>query len=211
MKMSAKGRQLLIDREGYRTKAYRDSKGIWTIGVGHTSAAGLPQVTPGLTLTREQVDEIFSRDLEKFEHYVNTAIKVDLADHEFDALLSFIHNVGPAGARSTAFNLINQGKKKEGAKALMNWSKPPEIIGRRKSEVEQFLTPYHNPTPQPRPIVPPPKVSESIMPKVEDAAAVAAVGGSAALLHYEFPWGYILTGLGVGLVVYILVKVLRMR
>ena len=31
--------------EGCRLKAYQDIAGIWTIGFGHTSAAGAPHVT----------------------------------------------------------------------------------------------------------------------------------------------------------------------
>jgi len=42
MDLSAIGKAVLIAREGRRLHAYRDSVGIWTIGIGHTSAAGRP-------------------------------------------------------------------------------------------------------------------------------------------------------------------------
>ena len=41
MKTSAAGRALIERREGRRLSAYRDTRGIWTIGVGH-AATGLP-------------------------------------------------------------------------------------------------------------------------------------------------------------------------
>jgi|UPI00055E5A08 hypothetical protein len=40
MRISAAGRKAIAQREGNKLKAYLDSVGVWTIGVGHTSAAG---------------------------------------------------------------------------------------------------------------------------------------------------------------------------
>jgi lysozyme len=42
-RLSPQGQQVLIDREGLKLMAYYDSVGVLTIGVGHTSAAGLPE------------------------------------------------------------------------------------------------------------------------------------------------------------------------
>jgi hypothetical protein len=47
--LSPIGEAVLIAREGRRLKAYKDSVGVLTIGIGHTSAAGVPLVTAGLT------------------------------------------------------------------------------------------------------------------------------------------------------------------
>lgn len=142
--MSARGRALLTKREGVRTNAYLDSVGIWTIGIGHTSAAGPPNVTPDLVLTRAQVDEVFARDLVQYEEPLTAAIKVPVQQHEFDALCSWCFNIGVGAMRgSTVIKWLNAGKtRQEVADALMAWRKPPEIIGRRKSERAQFLTPY---------------------------------------------------------------------
>jgi GH24 family phage-related lysozyme (muramidase) len=43
--------------EGTRFKAYQDSGGVWTIGIGHTQ-----RVTPGMTCTPDQVAEWFAED-----------------------------------------------------------------------------------------------------------------------------------------------------
>lgn len=142
MHMSPRGRQRFTDREGKRLKAYRDSKGIPTIGVGHTSAAGLPVVRMGMTITAQDCDDILKRDLSKFEKGLNASIRVSLADHEYDALLSVMLNVGPKFAASTAIRRLNAGDRKGCAAAMLMWNKPPEIIGRRHTEVSQFLTPY---------------------------------------------------------------------
>lgn len=142
MPMTDRGRQLLTDREGKRLNAYRDTKGIPTIGVGHTSAAGPPDVQMGMTITDQQCDEILMRDLGKFEAVLDDALEVPVADHEYDALLSIMFNVGQQFATSTAIKRLNAGDRPGCADAIMMWNKPPEIIGRRKTEQRQFLTPY---------------------------------------------------------------------
>lgn len=142
---SATGRAMLEQREGVRLKAYQDTKGIWTIGVGHTSAAGPPEVTPGLTITQAQCDQIFARDLGKFEKTVTDSIDdgVSVSDNEFDAMVSLCFNIGQKGfAGSTVVKKLNAGDKPGAAAAFLMWNKPPEILGRRKSEQKQFLTPY---------------------------------------------------------------------
>ncbi len=157
MKTSEKGRKLLRDREGMRLKAYRDTKGILTIGVGHTSAAGLPNVTPGLVITPGEVDAIFARDLVKYETAVNSVVHVPLAQHEFDALTSLAYNIGPgAFAKSTVVRRLNAGDRAGAAAAILMWNKPSEIIPRRKTEYLQFLTPYTGKAPVRVP--PPPDV-----------------------------------------------------
>jgi len=142
MPMTLRGRQRLTDREGKRLKAYLDTQGIPTIGVGHTSAAGPPDVKMGMTITAEECDEILIRDLAKFEAKLDEALEVPVADHEYDALLSIMFNVGPKFATSTAIKRLNEGDRPGCAAAIMMWNKPPEIIGRRQTEQSQFRTPY---------------------------------------------------------------------
>ena len=142
MQMTPHGRLLLSQREGVRLMAYHDSKGLPTIGVGHTSAAGDPHVTMGMEITPTECDEILMRDLGKFEATLNHALSVPVADHEFDALLSIMFNVGPKFAASTCIRRLNGGDRKNAANAILMWNQPPEIIGRRHTEYVQFITPY---------------------------------------------------------------------
>jgi lysozyme len=166
MRMSAEGRKRLTAREGVRLKAYTDSVGVWTIGIGHTSAAGPPKVTPGLTLTRAEVDSLFIRDLAKYEKAVDDGVHVPLAQHEFDALVSICYNIGPgwfgAGGHQVAsfVRRLNAGDRKGCAARILDFNKPPEIKKRRKSEQVQFLTPYkgEKPAPIPAPVPPPPDI-----------------------------------------------------
>lgn len=145
MKTSAKGRKLLSEREGVRLKAYQDSVNIWTIGVGHTSAAGAPHVVPGMTITAAECDEILSRDLAKFEKSVLDAVTVPLAQHEFDALVSFAFNVGSGAFRgSELLKKLNSGDRKGAADEFRDWTKAggkrlQGLVNRREGERAQFL------------------------------------------------------------------------
>jgi lysozyme len=140
MKMSAAGRALLIQREGFKTKAYKDTKGIWTIGVGHTAAAGPPFPAPGMTITRAQVEEILSRDLVAFEDCVESAVRVPLTQGQFDALVSLAFNIEAAVSQnSTVIRRLNAGNYRGAADAILMWNKPPEIRKRRMGEHRQFL------------------------------------------------------------------------
>jgi lysozyme len=145
MDMSERGARLLIDREGSRTKAYRDSVGIWTIGVGHTAAAGPPKPHEGMTLTELQVRDLLTHDLVQYENAVELAIKRPMTQCEFDAMVSLCFNIGiGAFKRSSVVKLFNEGRKSDAADAFRMWNKAGGkvvrgLVNRRESEREQFL------------------------------------------------------------------------
>lgn len=147
MKTSPAGRKAIAQREGVRLKAYRCSAGVLTIGAGHTSMAGAPRVTEGMTITRAECDEILSRDLAKFESAVLRAVKVRLSQNEFDALVSLAFNIGgSAFAKSSAVRKLNAGDRLGAANALLAWNKvgrnvAPGLVTRRQAERKQFLAP----------------------------------------------------------------------
>ena len=136
MKLSDNGAKVLILREGLRTKAYKDTKGIWTIGVGHTG----PEVVEGLVITKEKAHELFQKDVAWAEDAVNL-VKVPLTQNQFDALVSFVFNIG-AGAwkRSTMLKMLNAGDYAGATKQFDRWVIPKEITSRRMSEKAQFLS-----------------------------------------------------------------------
>jgi lysozyme len=135
MKLSQKGADVLILREGKRNKAYRDTKGILTIGVGHTG----PEVKEGLVWNDEKVQDVFMKDVKWAEDAVNKYVKVPLQQHQFDALVSWVFNIGETGfKRSTALKLLNEKLYDMIPAAMEMWNKPPEIFPRRRAEAEQF-------------------------------------------------------------------------
>lgn len=149
MKTSPAGRAAITRREGNKLKAYKDSVGIWTIGCGHTSAAGLPKVVGGMVITAAESDEILSRDLAKFEMAVNNAVKVPLSQNQFDALISLCFNIGGgAFSGSTLIRKLNHSDYPGAADAFLSWNHAggKEVAGltiRRQDERKQFLTPDH--------------------------------------------------------------------
>lgn len=150
--LSPIGAAALIAREGRRLKAYRDSVGVWTIGVGHTSVAGAPKVTPGLTITSAECDATFARDVEKYAATVRAGLKVEVTQNQFDALVSICYNIGQGGfSKSSFLKRINAGAGPAAIKeAILMWGKPPEIISRREGEADQYLIPYTVRLPAPR-------------------------------------------------------------
>jgi lysozyme len=146
MKTSAAGRAALTQREGLRLTAYKDTVGVWTIGVGHTGRASLPLVVPGMTISRGQADTMLAADLAPMEAVVNAAAPRGMAQNQFDACVSLAFNIGAHGfAGSTVARKIASGDMAGAADAFLLWNKPPEIMGRRRSERLQFLSPDSKP------------------------------------------------------------------
>jgi GH24 family phage-related lysozyme (muramidase) len=92
MKMSPAGRKMYENFEALVLHAYRDAKGIPTIGYGHTSAAGSPNVFMGMVITPSEADTILSTDLLPVENSVLQLIHVPLNQAQFDALCDFQMN-----------------------------------------------------------------------------------------------------------------------
>ena len=88
MKTSPKGIALIKEFEGLRLKAYKCPGGVWTIGYGHTVG-----VKPGMVISEAQAEEYLKADLIAFERYLN-GLGLALNQNQFDALVSFIYNVG---------------------------------------------------------------------------------------------------------------------
>ena len=139
MKTSNKGLVALMGREAIVLSTYDDTKGIPTIGVGHTAAAGNPKPTPGLKINLKEALDIFRQDIVRYEDAVNSAVKVALEQHEFDALVSFHFNTGGI-AKAKLTEHLNKGDKKAAADGFLGWLQPPEIEGRRRAEMNQFAT-----------------------------------------------------------------------
>jgi len=137
MKTSDQGLSAIEQREGFKTFAYKDTKGIWTIGVGHTG----PEVHEGLVWTTVQVQEALRKDVQTAEKAINAGVKVELTQNQFDALVSFVFNVGVgAFTKSTMLKVLNQKNYIEAAKQFDRWVIPKEITSRRMSEKAQFVS-----------------------------------------------------------------------
>jgi lysozyme len=145
MRTSAAGRKLIEAFEGLYLHAYDDGVGVLTIGYGHTSEAGPPRVTSGMTISRAEAERILAADLARVEAEVARLVMVPLNQNQFDALVSFQFNTGGL-ARSTLLKLINLGLLGEAPRELMKWNiaggRPlAGLTRRRKAEAALWLNP----------------------------------------------------------------------
>jgi len=145
MKVSDKGRFALAVKEGLVPAPYLDSVGVWTWGIGLAETSGLepnprnmPRGMPAdLNGAICEALRVFPLTLARYEADVNRAVKVPLAQHEFDALVSFHYNTGGI-ARAALTKSLNAGDKAGAARGFMGWLQPPEIRGRREAEQRLF-------------------------------------------------------------------------
>lgn len=135
---SIDGLEKLEQREGCKLRAYLDSQGVPTIGVGHTG----PGICLGMVWSQVQADEALAKDVKRCEDAIHLYCAVPLEQHQFDALVSFIFNVGVgAFAHSTMLRKLNQSDFAGAALEFDRWHIPAAITGRRNSEKEQFCGP----------------------------------------------------------------------
>lgn len=95
MKTSAIGILLVKTFEGYRDEAYICPGGKWTIGYGHTK-----NVKQGDTCTQSEAEEYLKEDLKVAEDAIN-AQGLSLSQQQFDALVSFVYNIGTGNFQSS--------------------------------------------------------------------------------------------------------------
>ncbi|GAD55502.1 lysozyme [Limimaricola cinnabarinus] len=145
MKISDRGLLEICEHEGIVPAPYYDSVGVLTYGIGHTKNAGgidpadLPRGMPAdLDAAIDHAIEVFRADIASYEARVNEAIKVPLAQHQFDALGSFDLNTGGI-YRAILTRQINASDPKA-SEHFFGWLRPPEIRKRRTAEKRLYET-----------------------------------------------------------------------
>lgn len=139
-KTSEKGIELVKKFEGFNPQKYKCAGGFETIGFGHRL---LPNENYSY-ISLDCAQEILLRDLIRFEQSVTKYIIVDLFDYQFDALVSFTFNLGPAALqRSTLRCKINSGNYSEAHHEFLKWvyvrgKKLNGLYKRRLAESEWF-------------------------------------------------------------------------
>jgi lysozyme len=140
LKPSGACRALIREFEGCRLEAYRDSKGIPTIGVGHTRG-----VRMGDRCSVQQADVWLSQDLEDAVAGVQMLVKAPITQSMFDALVSFTFNLGTRQlGESTMLILINKRNYKAAAEQFQRWNRAGDqvlagLTRRRAAEAALFL------------------------------------------------------------------------
>lgn len=141
MKTSDNGRAFIRAREGVKLAAYQDGGGVWTIGYGHTRG-----VKQGQVINHEQADEFLDNDLRQVESCISERVTVPLNQNQFDALVSFVFNVGrQAFSDSTLLKKLNEGNYRAAADQFTRWVYDNDkfvqgLYNRRVAERDLFLS-----------------------------------------------------------------------
>lgn len=119
LSLSAAGLVGIALHEGYSDRAIVPVKGdVPTIGFGTTQG-----VKPGDTITPPQALARALTDVQQFEGALNTCVTVPLAQHEYDAFISFSYNVGSrAFCGSTLVKKLNAGDYAGACRELLRWT-----------------------------------------------------------------------------------------
>lgn len=138
------GKALIKKSESFEKATYICPAGVPTIGYGTTKIDGKP-VPMGMTITKEQAEKLLEDDLLVFENAVNKFVRVEITQNQFDALISFVYNVGIGNfSNSTLLRVLNQGNYTEAADQILRWTKAkgkelPGLVKRRDAERQLFL------------------------------------------------------------------------
>lgn len=124
MKLSNEGYQLIKRWEGVRYVAYFDSAGVPTIGIGHTRGVTAQDVKDKRKITETEVRAYFDEDIMDAEIIVSNHTHVLLSQSQFDALVSFVFNLGGQNyLNSTLLSKLNRGLYEEVPFELNKWVK----------------------------------------------------------------------------------------
>lgn len=186
MKTNQAGVNLIKEFEGFRAKAYKCPAGVWTIFYGHTSAAGAPEVRPGMTGTAAEGEKVLRRDLVKYENAVSSAIKVPLTSNQFSACVSLCYNIGPGNfAKSSVARFCNKKQFKQASDAFALWNKAggkvlPGLVRRRAAEAALFSKDDVSTSEEVRPVIDVPAGKPMMASSTNIAAGATAVAGVVA-------------------------------
>ena len=106
--ISKRGIEHLKFLEGERLKVYLDNANIPTVGVGH-KVLPVDNLKVGDMITQKKSSSLLRKDLSVAKTAVNTQVKVPLNQSQYDALVSFVFNVGIYNfAESTLLEKLNE-------------------------------------------------------------------------------------------------------
>ena len=131
--------EVIRNFEGFRSHAYQDSVGVWTIGYGHTK-----NVQPTDIVSTAQGYRILAYELVEYENYVKSYVTVPLHQHQFDALVSWTYNLGPTNLKnSTLLKVLNKGRYDLVPDEIRRWNKAggkvlEGLVKRREAEAQLF-------------------------------------------------------------------------
>lgn len=148
--LSAAGARLIAEFEGFSPRLYDDPAGHCTIGYGHLVHKGAcdgsepPRFKQGLS--RSEARQLLREDARPAGNTVNSLVKVPLTQPQFDALTSFVYNLGAGAlAESQLLKRLNNGEYDAVPEEMAKWvhaggQKLEGLVRRRSAEGQLFAT-----------------------------------------------------------------------
>ena len=139
MQLSEEGISLIKHFEGCGLEAYQDSVGIWTIGYGTIKG-----VKEGDQINQDEAEHLLQEEMPEYEGYINEMVNVPLEQNQFDALCSWVFNLGPKTlSESTLLRVLTDGKYDEVPEQIVRWNKAggqvlEGLVRRRQAEADMF-------------------------------------------------------------------------
>lgn len=126
-----KGKAIIKEFEGLPEKnknglypPYICPTGYPTLGYGSRYKDGKEVTMKDNPITLAEAEELLSVTLKEYERAVETKVKVPLTQNQFDALVSFVYNVGAVNFNSsTLLRKLNAGDYKGASEQILVWNK----------------------------------------------------------------------------------------
>ena len=139
MNISQEGLGLIKKFEGCELEAYRCAANVLTIGYG-----SIKGVKEGDTITQEEADSLLLHEMDEYEGYINDMVNADLKQNQFDAMVSWVFNLGPSNLQASTLLKVLNSKDYEGVPSqIKRWNKAggqvkQGLIRRREAEALLF-------------------------------------------------------------------------
>jgi GH24 family phage-related lysozyme (muramidase) len=151
--ISPQGVDFIKTWEAFRDKLYNDAAGNCTIGYGSLVHAGNcdgreSEKPYASGISEAQATQLLMQKLAEIQRVINSNVRVALNRNQFDALASFVYNIGTSGfQKSTLLRLLNEGQTGAVPGELKKWTKAyqneklvdlPGLVRRRAAEAGLF-------------------------------------------------------------------------
>ena len=139
MNIGMKGLDMIKHFEGLELNAYQCAAGVWTIGYGHTK-----DVQQGMVISEDTANEMLVEELNEYESYIIGLVTVELNQNQFDAMVSWVYNLGVGNLKaSTLLKVLNAGDYAGVPAQMMRWNKAGGKVlegptRRRQAEADLF-------------------------------------------------------------------------
>ena len=77
-----------------------------------------------MEITQEEAETLLQEEMHEYEGYINDMVKVPLEQHQFDAMVSWVFNLGSGNlSSSTLLRVLNEGKYEDVPEQILRWNK----------------------------------------------------------------------------------------